>query len=33
VIIRVAETSWTGTLPVAADSPATWREFFAEIQR
>lgn len=33
VLIRVAETEWKGTLPVADDLAATWLEFFAEIQR
>lgn len=32
VLIRVAETGWTGTLPVADDFPASWLEFFSGIQ-
>lgn len=33
VLIRVAEAGWTGVCPVADDLPATWLEFFAEIQK
>ena len=33
VLIGAADTNWSGTLPVADDLPASWREFFAEIQR
>jgi hypothetical protein len=33
VVIRAAERSWTGTLPVADHQPATWQGFFAEVRR
>jgi nucleoside-diphosphate-sugar epimerase len=33
VLIGAAETGWRGTLPVGDDLPATWLEFFAEIQK
>jgi nucleoside-diphosphate-sugar epimerase len=33
VLIRAAERSWAGTLPVADQQPATWQEFFIEVRR
>lgn len=33
VLIGAADSEWTGTLPVADDSPANWLEFFGEIQK